>query len=246
MTSPPDKLFHDKLEHLRKTPPPAAWQRIEAGLNKTKPKRMWLMIAAAVTILLAASSTFWNSHETTVAVPSITREKTETSEITNQSPVTIQTPAPETDIAFENKPASKITTQSASSKSFIKPLPEKPHADKDAITATIETQKEELPTLIDHSVIEPTTSLTKQTEEENMNTTPQNNKIIYTAHEVNTRFLKKKVADIALATEKGPTTIQRIFDFTYGLKNDETAYGDLRQIKNEILSLPSKEKTRTQ
>jgi hypothetical protein len=69
----------------------------------------------------------------------------------------------------------------------------------------------------------------------------RSNKIVYSSGEVNSRFLKKDTASGAILPppEKPQTGIQKIMEIAANLKYEENALGELREMKNEILSLPS-------
>src|SRR5687768_7921253 len=59
MTSQPEKLFRDKLESFQRPAPAAAWDRIEAGLDKTSNKNLWMKIAAGFLLLSVAAFILW-------------------------------------------------------------------------------------------------------------------------------------------------------------------------------------------
>jgi hypothetical protein len=56
---------------------------------------------------------------------------------------------------------------------------------------------------------------------------------------------KESSASVAIvpAPEKPQTGIQKIIEIASNLKYEENALGELREMKNEILSLPRKEAT---
>ena len=68
MTSPPDKLFRQGLEHYQKPAPGSAWDRIESGLDKKKHKSPWFKIAATLLLLMVASFVIWQLNEADTAV----------------------------------------------------------------------------------------------------------------------------------------------------------------------------------
>ena len=63
------------------------------------------------------------------------------------------------------------------------------------------------------------------------------NTIVYTAEEVNARFLRKNVDTQATPEDKKSSGIQKLMGIAHDLKNNENGFGDLRQKKDEILAL---------
>jgi hypothetical protein len=55
MTSPPDKLFRQGLEHYQKPAPGSAWERIESGLDRKRNRIPWMNIAAGLLIVIVTS-----------------------------------------------------------------------------------------------------------------------------------------------------------------------------------------------
>jgi hypothetical protein len=71
--------------------------------------------------------------------------------------------------------------------------------------------------------------------------------LIYSAEEVNEKYLNKKALAEATSDNKKPSTLRKLFDKAYDLKHNQDPFGDLRQKKNEILALNFKnEKQRSQ
>jgi hypothetical protein len=68
--------------------------------------------------------------------------------------------------------------------------------------------------------------------------------LTYTADEVNARFLKKELKADATSEENKSSGIQKLIGLAYDVKNDNNAFGDLRQKKNEILALNFRENKR--
>jgi hypothetical protein len=48
MMPQPDKLFRDRLEHFKKTPPPQAWDKVNSGLHTRSAKNLWISISRRV------------------------------------------------------------------------------------------------------------------------------------------------------------------------------------------------------
>jgi len=242
MTSMPDKLFRDHLEHFKKSPPPKSWNRIESGLKTKSPNRLWIGIAATVLVLLSTSYLIWHSATTTNNIPLVKAENT---------------------IKNENPPASSAST--LTSKQISSPSPILSNNITTASKKSIPDQKEKHTStnqtaeaiIVINDVSEEKSIDGSETSEiiispasnesvvvnDIPSTTSRSNKITYSSGEVNSRFLKKDSTISVAAVEKAPTGLQKIRDIAADLK-DEAAFGELRQMKNEILSFPIKELTK--
>lgn len=60
--------------------------------------------------------------------------------------------------------------------------------------------------------------------------------LIYTAAEVNEKYLEKRSVAQATLEEDKTSTLKKLLDKAYDLKNNQDPLGDLRQKKNEILA----------
>jgi hypothetical protein len=71
--------------------------------------------------------------------------------------------------------------------------------------------------------------------------------IVITATEADEKYLNKKSLADATSEEKKSSTLRKLLDTAYDLKNNQEPFGDLRQKKNEILALNFKsDKQRSQ
>ena len=246
MTSSPDKQFRDSLEHYKKSPPPQAWTRIETGLHKKKNRSVWYSAAAGVIVLIGATMILLRSNENPSANPLMTIEQNNNTTITNQQPVSpaiSETIDPQTEsvpVIQANSPkakASKKVTPTIKEASYplatgSKEITTPGGSSATGITAVISTTVQE-PVAINNEA----------------SSTTRSNKIVYSSGEVNSRFLKKEaespvqVKEKAIETtpEKPQTPIQKIIDIAANLKYEENALGELREKKNEILSLPRRD-----
>ncbi|MBK9985296.1 MAG: hypothetical protein IPP15_23650 [Saprospiraceae bacterium] len=66
----------------------------------------------------------------------------------------------------------------------------------------------------------------------------------YTAQEVNARFMKKSVTLEATPEKKSTSGVKKVIDVALGLKNNDSIIGDLRQLKNEYLTINFPDKKR--
>jgi hypothetical protein len=229
MTSQPEKLFRDKLENFQKPAPPLAWDRIEANLEGSQPKGLWLKIAAGLLLVSVATFLLWPSSQTndaevlTKASDPVVKPKESTPQITvpQQTPVLT---------AEQNVPEKKIKQKET------KEIKE----DAPVLVAKVvlpHENSEWIETGVPAEVIPAET----KPEEVLASTT-----LMYSAQEVNARFMKKELPVQATPEEKKSSGIQKLMGLAYDLKHTESGIGDLRQKKNEILALNFKEDKRGQ
>ena len=242
MTFPPDKYLQGKFAQERKSPPPEVWNRIQAGLDQRKSKRLWLRYsAAAAVILLAASITMLQVYKPTTSNPLISSGKTNTEEITIEPTNTIQATQTESQIATNNisnevnvsVPVSSNNSHKKSQKN-IQPVAETNEKLTSTQTKVVSTSA------ITLSQPDPLAEEVTLAEEPVVTIPQTGKKIYYSAAEVNARFLKKKDTVASPPPEKNETGIQKILDIAYDLKFSESTLGELRQYKNDILSIPGK------
>jgi hypothetical protein len=226
MTSQPDKFFRDKLETFEKTAPMAAWNKIEARLEKKRNKIVWLRIAAGLALLSVASIALWTFQESSqtelanhIQVPSSTTtpkvKDADTTPETNPAPIKEQNQSKKSKAAHTTK---KTIVQDTST-----PLP---------LVAVIEPKQNQESTFAANESVVAHHSVTEEDVE-----APSSRTIVYTVNEVNARFLKKVSPVEATSDEKKSSGIQKLMGLAYTIKNTETGIGDLRQKKNEILAL---------
>lgn len=69
MTTLPDKLFRQGLEHFQKPAPGSAWERIESGLGRKSNRSLWMKIAAGLFLVIATTALFlqFNQNDTAIA-----------------------------------------------------------------------------------------------------------------------------------------------------------------------------------
>jgi hypothetical protein len=251
MTSQPDKLFRDKLENFQKPAPVAAWNRIEADLEKSSNKGLWMKIAAGLVLLSVATILLWPSNNAN------------TNLLTDKSSTQQQPEVKQELSASENSSNTTETTPSLSSKKEVKGSIKTKSVEK------IKEAKEHQPELLaqiteqskQNSEIENLVSSNQNPESRTQNLesiTPEiivaqteskestSKTIVYTANEVNAKFLKKQLPVEATSDEKKSSGIQKLMGLDYNLKNSDSGLGDLRQKKDEILALNFLEKKQGQ
>jgi hypothetical protein len=219
MTSQPEKLFHDKLENFQRPAPAAAWERIEAGLDKTSNKKLWMKIAAGILLLTVAGFVLWPAQSEQTETLAKKNPATEQKKAEKTSPAEITQPVVAEKYVAEKKATSKIKSEAKKEITKQEPV---------LVAEQSEIQPEK------NFVIEPieTTQVAVVEEKESTSKT-----IVYTADEVNARFLKKNISVEATGEDKKPSGIQKLMGLAYDLKTNENGMRDLRQKKDEILAL---------
>jgi len=217
MTSQPDKLFREKLENFQRPASVAAWDRIESGLDKNQSKGLWLKFAAGVSVFAVATYLLWPAD------PMENQQATNTKQVTPKTEST------------ENNSSEKITpTITKQNQASHKAATKNRIIKKDEpVLVTEKTQA--TPESNPVAVIE-STAVQVAVVETNTNETSSKT-IVYTADEVNARFLRKKSTSEATTAEKKTSSMQKLMGLAYTIKNPENGLGDLRQKKDEILAL---------
>jgi hypothetical protein len=244
MNQQPEKLFREKLENHSKPAPALAWNRIEQNLDKKNKSFFWLKIAASFLLVATASLLLWQPKEKeTVVLQSAQQIKPK-----EETPVKVEKPA-EVNASEITKPKTQEPPAEQVKRSLALPrkkqtIPVAQEQIKSPAIAAVEVETE--PVVVE----EVTEALTIPTETTVAETTSAGNSgvtLIYTAEEVNDKYLDKKSLAEATSEGKKSSTLRKLLDKAYDLKNNQDPFGDLRQKKNEILALNFKnEKQRSQ
>lgn len=223
MTSQPDKLFREKLAAYQKAAPAHAWDRIETSIDNSYNKVLWMKIAAGIVLLSIATVLLWPASENTGTQP--ISEVSPTKKSSEVKPVTETIPQEQT-----------IASLAGEKQSTPKRNPKKNSMQKEPVAVKIETGNE---LVADHSAEDKNSITELMIESTHVATSaePTTVTIVYTAEEVNARFLKKSISPEATSEENKTSTIQKLMDVAYTIKNSEGSIGDLRLKKDEILAL---------
>lgn len=244
MNQQPDKLFREKLENYHKPVSANAWNRVENKLDKKNNKAFWLKIAASIIILAIAAVLLW-PMKTNEGQPQLITKKPVEKKIQPQQNVSV--PEKTTIAAPDTQEAKKSTVKSPAKKKLSIPKVETPA--RDITTSEIivaEIQEEKISPVNDNaqSKLVETIAVDRPEieKEEKAGIT-----LIYTAEEIDEKYLDKKALAEATLDDKKPSTLRKLLDKAYDLKHNQDPFGDLRQKKNEILALNFKsEKQRSQ
>lgn len=250
MNQQPDKLFQDKLANYQRTAPAHAWDKIDAGLNKTKSAGLWWKVAASLSAVAVAAYLLWPANSSTIeSVIAKDNQATQQNTTNAQTPVKIKETVP----VIREDENIQLQQKTASTKKAVnnKPL--------DVITKVTNEQ--------DVSVIEPSANQTTTTEteesveqqlatvtlpaEENetvaVHTSIEHKpvKLVFTVNDTE-EYLDKKAIAQATDEEKDASTFKKLLKKAKDLKNNQDPFGDLREKKNEILALNFKNEKRGQ
>jgi hypothetical protein len=222
MKQQPDNLFREKLENLRLEVPANAWSRIEAGLDKPSYKGLWMKIAAGLLLLAVAGVLIWNvtgKEEIKTLASSPPDEKIGIDESANNK-------VNEQALALNDKPKQEFSKSVMEKKNRTSPLAA-------STTLASETQTKAVTSTTETVATEISTPETNQTLSETQTAVY----LVYTAEEVNQKYLRKPPEDDATQEDKKSSRMQMLMGVAMNLKNGDGGLGDLRQIKDEILAL---------
>ena len=258
MTSPPDKLFRQGLEHYQKPAPGSAWDRIESGLDKKKHKSPWFKIAATLLLLMVASFVIWQLNEADTAVATISKESSSGKLTTD----TISLVATE-ESKYKIRESSDVRREASGVRREAVGNREASIVSREVINGR-KSSRLQPPVLSSQSAVAIQTSVAP--DESHMIGAPEPNKtsieltspsqveitneisttevasdskrtsITYTADEVNEKFLKKESTPQATPEKKNTSGLQKVIDLALDLKNEGSVLGDIREKKNEWLS----------
>jgi hypothetical protein len=259
MNQQPDKIFREKLKTMQKTAPASAWGRIESRLDKKNDKLIWLKIAASITVILSAAILLYiNSFDT--SQPLLSNKLTDPKK---ENAKTLKHDVPEKDQTNVKEDRKETITEKTESKkkdrskktSSKKAQPQQTHrisafANDGSVALNQRDEhhqnyEQEVPEY-ENIQSEIPAVVTADTQDANTKTSTGMT-LVYTAEEVNEKYLDKKSLADATQDDKKPSTFKKLLEKAYDLKHNQDPLGDLRQKKNEILALNFKnEKQRSQ
>jgi hypothetical protein len=232
MNQQPDKFFREKLADHQKPVPAGAWDRLEATLDKKNSKPVWLKMAASFLLMAAASYLLWPNSEIKPEKISSVRHSTPMAEKKSKQPLKTDVINP---IPAANK---KIAAQKGKTK--------RPDAVKEKIKVTAaQTGVQQLAIEEPNAKTETIRSVvTSEVPASNIPATRREKSItlVYTVEEVNEKYLEKNTTEQATSTASTASPLKKLLTKASDLKRDQDPIGDLRQKKNEILSLNFKRK----
>jgi hypothetical protein len=239
MNRQPDKLFRDKLHGYQSPASAQAWNRISVNLQKKNNRVLWLKIAASV-LLIAAGGILIFPFDAglpgKVAVEkSNTPAKAERLSVQEIPALKPGHPEKRTASAKDAKktPTARVTDianikTKDTAHDRVKLSPEQP-----PVGIADESLNTGVNTLVmtDHDSGDPANGSTPITKRQGERVT-----IIFSADEVNQKYLDKNAIVEATSKGKGPSALKKLVDKAFDLKHNQDPLGDLREKKNEILA----------
>ncbi len=262
MTSPPDKLFRQGLEDYQKPAPGSAWERIESGLDRKRNRIPWLKVAAGLLILIASTTVILQFNRTDASIATVSKESdivsseqlavsSRQSAVDNSqlNSIVERSRNNQPDLLGEDLPVGERTRAERSRSSRNEPSrsslqsavrsPQSAVAIQKSVSSIESIQNETAEP--DEKRIEPAAlSKVEITTEISMTDNASDSKrtnITYTAEEVNAKYLKKESTGQATPEKKNTSGLQKVIDLALDLKNEGSVLGDIREKKNEWLSI---------
>lgn len=258
MNQQPEKLFRERFENYQRPVSTEAWGRIENRLDKKNDKALIFKIAASLIFLIVSGVVIWqwnaSEADTQLLADRKSPAETKTEPVEKRKSVTpapIVAPKEEIKKAeVKNEPKATVKKKIETPKQVVKEEFQAPLVGLEKTIAQAEQQS------VNDEVKESTPSVEAVVAEnaevvvaENRIEQPKEEtkvKLVYSVTEVDEKYLDKKALAEATSEEKKPSTLRKLWDKASDLKNNQEAFGDLRQMKNEILALNFKSEKRSQ
>lgn len=223
--SQPEKIFREKLENYQRSAPYTAWDRIEKNLDAKNHKLIWLKIAAGILMLVIAGYMFWTNQSVPPSPSVAIIQEPVRNRVENSSPEKV------VEIDVIKTPEEKVITTAPTVR--VRP--------KETIPQIVQihtmVENETIPIQGENLITSNQADIRKAETEVNESMVMQKSTVItYTADEVNAKFLRKK-SEPEVVQHETSTGIQKIADVAISIKNNDKGIGDLRQMKDEILTL---------
>ncbi|HSF89695.1 MAG TPA: hypothetical protein VLA46_09775 [Saprospiraceae bacterium] len=281
MTSPPDKLFRQGLEHYQKPAPGSAWERIESGLEHKRNRGLWMKVAAGLVLLIATSTILFQLNQPESTIATVSKESGPVN--SQQSAVSSQQSTVDTlkslhsnpivegsrnnhhDSSGEDLPVGERTRAERSRSSRNEPQSKSPRSSVSSSERSADPAKGAAFVAGPQSAV--TTQNTISPDESNLSSSndpvekmtesksasqatitneisiadaaadSKRTSITYSAEEVNAKYLKKESVTEATPEKKNTSGLQKVIDLALDLKNEGSVLGDIREKKNEWLSI---------
>jgi hypothetical protein len=241
MNRQPDKLFRDKLQNYQTPASPETWKTISQNLHQKNHGFLWLKIAASI-LLLACAGALIFSGDAPRSARVISEKMVPPSD---QKPEAAGKVIPEK----SNPPAEKQARASTVTRPLVKARGKKAgiQGNPASVQELTKTSGEQVPAIAiaesENEIPETDPTTEQQSSETTGSSTEKINEragrltIVYSANEVNEKYLNKNTTAEATSEEKESSTFRKLIDKAYDLKHNQDPLGDLRQKKNEILAL---------
>jgi hypothetical protein len=246
MEQQPDKLFQEKLAGYSRPAPIMAWDKIEKKLDKKNNKVIWLRIAAAIVLLMVSIPVVYTLIEepSTQLATDKTKPAIKSKDVAPSAPEAVDRAAVTTsDVKASDMQAQRSEKNDSANKNDVV-------ADDHESIANIDTDTDgEIEDVTDapSSVEEvDTVVMIAQVEQQTPPIAPKENSVVpnrgvtlvISAEETTSYLEKDENLSASEATTKGKktSTLQKLLRKASDLKTNQDPFGELRQMKNEILA----------
>lgn len=241
MSQQTDRFFRGKLHGYQKPMSPGAWERVARLIDRKNTFPQWMKIAASL-LLMATVGLFVISPDDTP-----TEEMAMNTVGSNNNGTPEETLTPSDPQAQISSPENSVTprTRRDGDAQTARPLPgRKPHGPAtkapgvNPLPATRETVaviSEDTPGALESPALAAEVKLTQE-HADPQDTETKSVTLVYTAAEVNEKYLDKRYAVHATPEADKSSGLKKLLDKAHDLKNNQDPLGDLRQKKNEILA----------
>lgn len=252
MSEQPDKLFRDKLSSYQRPAGEHVWSRVESRLAHNR-KAMWYKVAASVLIMTTSGFICWSVLQT--PEKSLLSDASKRSDqVKSLSTGGKEKPAVGESIVKEKEKEKNqhVSAHNKDGKALLSKDVNKKQ--KPIQPAVVPAQQQEIPLEETLATSVPHEGWLEDSKDENSLIVPQLTQptedritLVLSAEEVDEKYLDKKSLAEATSEAKKPSTLKKLLNKAYDLKNNQDPFGDLREKKNEILALNFKsEKQRSQ
>lgn len=252
MNQQPDKFFHDKLHGYQKPASGEAWNRIASNLQKKRRDVIWMRAAAAVALLATASILLYPrmaaDPATLIAEKNTAEQGTENNALTPSDTAT----HPQRNADAHREPIAANPDEAPARNKASKPAKQVPkqkqvnsaHEPEVTSTESVEvTQTAPIDIIPENNVA---AAFDENTADRVDSQKSQKVTIVFTAEEVNEKYLVKNSDAEATPETEETSGLKKLLDKAYDLKHNRDFLGELRQKKNEILAMNFKNEKRTQ
>ncbi|CAN5258537.1 hypothetical protein BH09BAC3_BH09BAC3_20170 [soil metagenome] len=229
-----DELFKEKLTEYSITPSNAAWEKIESDLSKKNNAVLWLRWAAVFVLgAFVLGTILVNREENTLPLA----EKVEspanaTEDIHNVAPVVAEHNLASDNYVTKKKNKIKKSSQTPATYSIIQ-KEEEEEKEKNIVNAT--SSEETTSTLVETTVANVTTS------NEKLKETTKSIVLVYTLDAIEPT-VETPPAEV-VSNDKKDSSLKRVINFAKDVKNGDTPFGGIREMKDDLFALELKKKT---
>ena len=224
-----DELFKDKLTEHSITPSNGSWEKVEAGLSKKNNTVLWLRWAAVLVLgaFVLGAILIQRTEKTVSSVAKkVDSPANKESEVQKVAPAIAEEKLAVDNSLSKKKNKIKKYSQALATNSVTQ-------EEKEIINAT--SQEEKTSTLVETTVADVTSS------NEKLKETNKSIVLVYTLDTIEPT-VETSPAEVA-SNDKKDSSLKRVVNFAKDVKNGETPFGGIREMKDDLFALELKKKT---